>query len=125
MGIPIGKLSLYIACAGIHPEATLPITLDCGTSNAQLREDPLYLGLKQERCSKEEEKALVQEFMEASATKWPNIVVQFEDGSTELAFDLLDQHAPKYPVFNDDIQVYPSSFINSCTEASMIRAPAL
>lgn len=71
MGIPIGKLALYTACAGIRPEATLPLTLDLGTSNKALREDPLYLGSRRNKVSPEQELEFMDELMTALTEKWP------------------------------------------------------
>lgn len=117
MGIPIGKLSLYVACAGIHPEATLPIVIDCGTNNEAFLSDPFYLGLRQKRSSPEEEKELIREFVTAAQAKWPAMIVQFEDFSTDMAFDLLAEFQSKAPAFNDDIQgtgaVILAGFINA------------
>ncbi|CAD6574434.1 MAG: hypothetical protein CYPHOPRED_005422 [Cyphobasidiales sp. Tagirdzhanova-0007] len=104
VGIPMGKLSLYTACAGIKPSQTLPVILDVGTNNVEKLKDPLYLGLRQNRVKAVEEKEFISEFMAATRKRWPGIVVQFEDFSTELAFELLEQHRHDYPTFNDDIQ---------------------
>ena len=71
MGIPVGKLSLYTACAGIHPLRTLPLTLDLGTSNEKLREDPLYLGSRRPKVTAEEEKEFLDELMAALTERWP------------------------------------------------------
>ena len=71
MGIPIGKLALYTACAGIRPEATLPLTLDLGTSNKTLREDPLYMGSRRDKISAEEEREFLDELMSALTERWP------------------------------------------------------
>lgn len=71
MGIPIGKLSLYTACAGIRPEATLPLTLDLGTSNEELRNDPLYMGSRRPKVSPEEEMEFMDELMQALTERWP------------------------------------------------------
>lgn len=71
MGIPIGKLSLYTACAGIRPEATLPLTLDLGTNNKALLEDPLYLGSRRPKVSPQEEQDFLDELMAALTEKWP------------------------------------------------------
>lgn len=71
MGIPIGKLALYTACAGIRPEATLPLTLDLGTSNKTLREDPLYMGSRRDKISPEEEREFMDELMAALTERWP------------------------------------------------------
>lgn len=71
MGIPIGKLALYTACSGIRPDATLPITVDLGTNNEKLRNEPLYLGSRRERVSLEEETEFLDELMRALTEKWP------------------------------------------------------
>lgn len=81
VGIPMGKLALYSACAGIHPGKTLPVVLDVGTNNEEKLKDPLYLGLKQNRITPVEEKSFVDEFMAETQKRWPGVVVQFEDVS--------------------------------------------
>ena len=102
MGIPVGKLSLYVACAGIRPEATLPLMLDLGTGNKSLREDPLYMGSRREKVSAQEEKEFLDELMVALTEKWPGIVIQFEDFKNP--FPALENYGGKYTCFNDDIQ---------------------
>ncbi|GAA95484.1 uncharacterized protein L969DRAFT_98187 [Mixia osmundae IAM 14324] len=104
MGIPIGKLSLYVACAGIDPSRTLPIVFDLGTANAKNLQDPLYVGIKQPRVSNEQAQEFISEFMVAVSKRWPQLIVQFEDLNTELAFDVLASQREQYPCFNDDIQ---------------------
>ena len=104
MGIPIGKLALYTACAGINPQRVLPVTLDVGTNNEHYLNDPLYLGLKRTRVDGEEYYALVQEFIEAARERWPNVIIQFEDFQNTHAFELLDRWQKKIACFNDDIQ---------------------
>ena len=74
MGIPVGKLALYTGCAGIRPEATLPLMLDLGTGNKALREDPLYMGSRREKVSAQEEQEFLDELMEALTEKWPGLV---------------------------------------------------
>jgi malate dehydrogenase (oxaloacetate-decarboxylating)(NADP+) len=117
MGIPVGKLSLYVAGAGFHPSGTLPVTFDFGTNNEKYLNDPEYLGRKEKRISGEEYLALIDEFMVAVTNKWPKILVQFEDFSNDHAFLLLERYRNKYLCFNDDIQgtgaVVLSGFINS------------
>ena len=71
MGIPVGKLSLYIGCAGIHPLRTLPLCLDLGTSNEALRNDPLYLGSRRDKVTAEQEKEFLDEMMAALTERWP------------------------------------------------------
>ncbi|KAH7410202.1 hypothetical protein DE146DRAFT_644184 [Phaeosphaeria sp. MPI-PUGE-AT-0046c] len=115
MGIPVGKLSLYTACAGIRPDATLPLTLDLGTSNKALREDPLYMGSRRPKVTAEEEKEFLDELMLALTDKWPNIVIQFEDFKNP--FPALERYQPNYSMFNDDVQgtgaVIVGGFINA------------
>ena len=104
MGIPIGKLSLYCALAGIAPDQTLPIMLDVGTQNESLREDPLYMGLTEERLRGDEYMALVDELVEAIKAQYPDCLIQFEDFSTPNAIELLERHRESCLCFNDDIQ---------------------
>ncbi len=104
MGIPIGKLSLYTALAGIPPSQTLPIMLDVGTNNKELRADPLYLGLKQERVRGAEYDALVDELMTSLVEAYPGCLIQFEDFATPNAYALLNRYKDSHLCFNDDIQ---------------------
>lgn len=104
VGIPIGKLSLYTGAAGIRPEKTLPIVLDCGTANETNLKDPLYLGIRAKRVPVNEQLEFMDEFMEACAEVFPEMVVQFEDFESEKAFKYLDRYRNKYRCFNDDIQ---------------------
>lgn len=104
MGIPIGKLALYTACAGLNPQRCLPVMLDVGTNNETYLNDPLYMGLRQQRITGEEYDALVAEFIGAVRERWPNVIVQFEDFHNCHAFDLLAQWRDKICCFNDDIQ---------------------
>ncbi|KAF2478062.1 uncharacterized protein BDR25DRAFT_308884 [Lindgomyces ingoldianus] len=115
MGIPVGKLALYTACAGIRPDATLPLTLDLGTNNQALREDPLYMGARMPKVSAEEEREFLDELMEALTEQWPGIVIQFEDFKNP--FPALERYQNTYTMFNDDVQgtgaVIVGGFINA------------
>ena len=104
MGIPVGKLSLYTACAGIGPSHCLPITIDVGTNNKTLLEDPLYIGLPQSRIEETAYLELMDEFMNSATDRYPEVLIQFEDFSGAHAFDLLGRYRRSYRMFNDDVQ---------------------
>ncbi len=104
MGIPIGKLSLYTACAGVHPGYTLPITLDVGTDNPALHAGEFYIGLKEPRARGAVYNEFIDEFVTAVKTVFPKALLQWEDFGNTNAFRLLRQYAKKLPSFNDDIQ---------------------
>ena len=125
MGIPIGKLALYTACAGINPQHVLPVTLDVGTNNENYLNDQLYLGLQQKRVDGEEYYALVQEFIEATRERWPNVVIQFEDFQNTHAFELLERWQDKIPCFNDDIQGTASVSVTGLYSAMRVKGEKL
>lgn len=104
IGISIGKLSLYTACAGLHPYYCLPVVLDVGTDNEALLADPYYIGLKRRRVRGQDYDDFVTEFMESVADVFPGSLIQFEDFGNRNAFRLLDQWRDQACVFNDDIQ---------------------
>ncbi|MCH8335578.1 MAG: NAD-dependent malic enzyme [Proteobacteria bacterium] len=104
MAISVGKLSLYIAGAGIHPVRTLPISLDVGTDNQTLLDDPLYLGWRKRRLRGTKYQELVDEFVRAARKVFPEVVIQWEDFRKDNALAIMDRYRHKVPSFNDDIQ---------------------
>ena len=104
MGIPIGKLSLYTACAGIHPTQTLPIFLDVGTDNQERLSDPLYVGWRHNRVRGAEYDAFVERFVSAVTRRWPHILLQWEDFAGSNSARLIERYRDKVCTFNDDIQ---------------------
>jgi malate dehydrogenase (oxaloacetate-decarboxylating) len=104
MGIPVGKLSLYTLCAGIHPATTLPIMLDVGTDNQELLDDPLYMGWRHHRVRGAEYDRFIEDFVQAVMSKYPQVLLQWEDFSKHNAPRILQQYRNRLCTFNDDIQ---------------------
>jgi len=117
MGIPVGKLQLYVAGAGFNPSRTLPVIIDSGTNTKKYLEDKFYLGERHPRIPDEEYYPLVDEFLQAAFDKWPNVLVQFEDFSNDHCFKLLDDYRHKYLCFNDDIQGTGAVILSGCINA--------
>ncbi|MCU4414954.1 NAD-dependent malic enzyme [Acinetobacter sp. WU_MDCI_Axc73] len=118
MGIPIGKLSLYTACGGISPAYTLPITLDVGTNNQQLLNDPLYMGWREPRISGEEYYDFIDQVLTGIRRRWPHALIQFEDFAQKNAMPLLTKYRDKFCCFNDDIQGTAAVSVGSLIAAS-------
>jgi malate dehydrogenase (oxaloacetate-decarboxylating) len=104
MGIPIGKLALYTAAAGIHPARTIPVSLDVGTNNAELLDDPLYVGYREPRLRGQEYDDLIDEFVQAVNEVYPGALLQWDDFANVTSFGNLEKHRKEIASFNDDIQ---------------------
>ncbi|SYZ72143.1 NAD-dependent malic enzyme [Candidatus Zixiibacteriota bacterium] len=104
MGIPIGKIALYVAAAGIHPAATLPVCIDIGTNNERLLNDPLYIGVKEKRLTGEDYYAVIERFVQGIKRIFPRALLQWEDFGKHHAMTLLERYHERILSFNDDIQ---------------------
>ncbi len=125
MGIPIGKLALYTACGGISPAYTLPITLDVGTNNPALIDDPMYMGWRHPRITGDDYYAFVDEFIQAVKLRWPNALLQFEDFAQDHANPLLARYRDQICCFNDDIQGTASVTVGTLLAACRAKGETL
>jgi len=124
MGIPIGKLALYVACAGIHPHQCLPVVLDVGTDNQEILDDPLYIGYPHHRLKGDAYVSLVHEFVMAVQKKFPDALIQFEDFQTPDAYAFLNAYKERFLCFNDDIQGTASVVLAGLYASSRITGRA-
>ena len=125
MGIPIGKLQLYTACAGVPPQYLLPMYLDAGTNNEQYLHDPLYLGMRKTRPSTEELYSFVDEFVQAVQEVFPKCCIHFEDWTGVDAVHLLQRYRDKYCVYNDDVQGTAGIVLAGMINAAKIKGKKL
>jgi malate dehydrogenase (oxaloacetate-decarboxylating)(NADP+) len=124
-GIPIGKLELYTACAGVPPHYLLPMYLDAGTNNEQYLHDPLYLGMRKTRPPTEELFSFVDEFVEAVQEVFPKCCIHFEDWTGADAVHLLERYRNKYCVYNDDVQGTAGIVLTGMINAGKIKGTKL
>jgi len=121
LGISIGKLDLYVAAGGFHPRRVLPCVIDVGTNNSKLKEDPRYLGDREDRLEGEEYYSLIDEFMAAVKLRWPRALIQFEDFQSKHAVHLLARYKTEYLMFNDDIQGTAATVLAGLYGAMRVR----
>ncbi|MCX4192085.1 NAD-dependent malic enzyme [Methylophaga sp. OBS1] len=125
MGIPIGKLSLYTACAGISPAYTLPVMLDVGTDNDTLLDNPMYIGWPHHRIDDEQYDEFIELFIDAVERRWPGVLIQFEDFEQRKALPLLERYQDQICCFNDDIQGTASITVGSLLAACRFKQQKL
>jgi len=125
MGIPIGKLQLYTACAGVPPQYLLPMYLDAGTNNEQYLHDPLYLGMRKTRPATDELYSFVDEFVQAVQEVFPKCCIHFEDWTGVDAVHLLERYRDKYCVYNDDVQGTAGIVLAGMINAAKIKGKKL
>ena len=121
MGIPVGKVSLYVAAGGVHPAVCLPISLDVGTNNARLLEDPLYLGVRKPRLRGAEYEELIEKFILGVKRNFPGALLQWEDFGKQTAFKNLDRYRERILSFNDDIQGTGATALSALMTAMRIK----
>jgi malate dehydrogenase (oxaloacetate-decarboxylating)(NADP+) len=124
-GIPIGKLQLYTACAGVPPQYLLPMYLDAGTNNEEYLHDPLYLGMRKTRPSTEELYSFVDEFVDAVQEVFPKCCIHFEDWTGVDAVHLLQRYRDKYCIYNDDVQGTAGIVLAGMINAAKIKGTKL
>ena len=121
MGIPVGKVSLYVAAGGLHPHVCLPITLDVGTNNQRLLDDPLYLGCRHPRIRGEAYDAIVEKFVLGVKRNFPDALLQWEDFGKQTAFKILERYRDRILSFNDDIQGTGTTALGALMTAMRIK----
>jgi malate dehydrogenase (oxaloacetate-decarboxylating) len=125
MGIPIGKLALYTACAGLHPATTLPILLDTGTDNRERLADPIYIGWRHERLRGADYNEFIEQFVTAVEKRWPHVLLQWEDFARGNARRILERYRDRLCTFNDDIQGTAAVVVGALLAATRVTGTAL
>ena len=125
MGIPIGKLSLYTACAGLHPATTLPILLDTGTDNRERLADPVYIGWRHERVRGADYDDFIEQFVTSVERRWPHVLLQWEDFARANAGRILERYRNRLCTFNDDIQGTAAVAAGTLLAATRVTGTAL